>query len=111
MEVANKNFEAFPHFNFPYDNATINFINILIRGKDFENAKKQMRILAEETRQWLDFYSSLDNDDLMSFESDMSSSLEAVRIITLLSQRVEDPAFSQEMNQLLAAYNVQNMPN
>ncbi|NNF32850.1 MAG: DUF2723 domain-containing protein [Saprospiraceae bacterium] len=111
MEVANKNFEVFPHFNFAYDNATINFINILIRGKDFENAKKQMRILAEETRQWLDFYSSLDNDDLMSFESDMSSSLEAVRIISLLSQRVEDPAFAQEMNELLSAYNIQNMPN
>lgn len=111
MEVANKNFEVFPHFNFAYDNATINFINILIRGKDFESAKKQMRILAEETRQWLDFYSSLDNDDLMSFESDMSSSLEAVRIITLLAQRVEDPAFAKEMNELLSTYNVQNIPN
>ena len=111
IEIANKHFEAFPHFNFPYDNATINFINILVRGGDFENAKKHMSILAEETRQWLEFYSSLSNIDMISFEGDMNESLEAARIIVLLAQRVEDPGFAQEINGMLGRYGVQNTPN
>jgi hypothetical protein len=111
LEVVNKQFEVFPHFNFAYDNGAINFINILIRGGDFENAKKHMRILAEESRQWLNFYSSLDNDDLMSFENDMKESLDAVRIIQILATRVEDPSFVEEMKNLLADYSMQGAPN
>ena len=52
-----------------------------------------------------------DVPDLISFESDMTESLEAARILGILAQRVEDPGFAQEIANLLQAYNVQNMPN
>lgn len=106
VEVANMQFEKFPHFNFPYDNNVINFINILVRGKDFESAKKHMRILGEEAKQYMDFYLSLSDEDLQSFNAtgDPQEKLETIRFVRSLSSRVEDPAFEQEMNDLLGEY-------
>ena len=117
VAIINKQFEAFPHFNFPYENTIINFINILIRGGDYESAKKHIRILAEEINQYLNFYASLDPDDFQAFgggqaNGDPQSRLDGARLITeRIATTVQDPAFVQEMKDLLAAHITQAVPN
>lgn len=111
IELANQLFESFPHFNFPYDNAMVNPINILVRGGDFENAKKHIRILATETQQKLAFYDSLDPDDLSSFAGDMRSDLELIPLLTSLAASVEDPDFQKEITDMLAPYRQSGVPN
>ncbi len=103
-ELANKAFEAFPHNNFPYSNSTINFINVLVQGDDFESAKKHSRIFAEETRQNLEFYQSLDQDDFGSFQTNYEDAIQAANYILLIARSVEDPAFEKEMKDMLESY-------
>lgn len=101
-ELANKYFEAFPHMNFPYDYTIISFINILVEAGDFESAKKHLGILAEETRQYIDFYDSQTRTKVLeSFGQDLQSRMATIQEIFTVSKRVEDPAFEEEMKSLL----------
>ena len=84
--MANKYFEAFPHMNFPYDSGIMPFINVLISAKDFESAKKHLRILAEETKQYITFYESqTDKDVFDSFRQDYEYRLGAIQDVLDLS--------------------------
>ncbi|MBK8698833.1 MAG: DUF2723 domain-containing protein [Saprospiraceae bacterium] len=96
-DLANKYFEVFPHMNFPYDAGIVPFLNVLINAGDFESAKKHIAILAEETKQFGDFYQTLDADDIMSFSQDIDLSAQAAGDVKELSTKVQDPAFEKEM--------------
>jgi len=102
VAMANKYFEAFPHMNFPYDSGIMPFINVLISAKDFESAKKHLRILAEETRQYITFYESqTDKDVFDSFRQDYEYRLGAIQDVLDNAKKVEDPAFEKEMSDML----------
>jgi len=101
-EMANKYFEAFPHMNFPYDSGIMPFINVLINAKDFESAKKNLRILAEETKQYIVFYESQTNKEVFdSFRQDYEYRLSAIQDILDNAKKTEDPAFEKEMSDML----------
>jgi len=103
-EMANKYFEGFPHMNFPYDAGIMPFINVLVNAKDFESAKKHLKILAEETKQYIEFYESqTDKDVFDSFERDYQYRLSSVQDVIETSKKVEDPAFEKEMSDLLSS--------
>lgn len=102
--LANKYFEGFPHMNFAYDVGVVPFINVLVQSKDFDSAKKHMRILAEENEQFMKFYNSLDNDDYEQFRQDMAYTMRAISDVLNMSNQVEDPAFSKEMNDKLGKF-------
>ena len=103
-DLAKKYFEGFPHMNFAYDAGVMPFINVLARAKEYEEAKKHMRILAEECDQWMQFYVSLDQEDFQQFQQDMSFSLRAIDDLIRTSTMMEDPAFAKEMQDKLAKY-------
>jgi hypothetical protein len=103
--IVNKYFEAFPHINFPYDYGIMPFIQLLISGKDFESAKKHMRILANETKQYIEFYESqTDKKVLDSFGQDYQTRMVAAQDLIANSKKVEDPAFEKEMSNMLSQY-------
>lgn len=102
VAMANKYFEAFPHMNFAYDSGIMPFINVLISAKDFESAKKHLRILAEETKQYITFYESqTDKDVFDSFRQDYEYRLGAIQDVLDNAKKVEDPAFEKEMSDML----------
>ncbi|HMQ06053.1 MAG TPA: DUF2723 domain-containing protein [Saprospiraceae bacterium] len=103
-ELMLKYFEAFPHFNFPYDKGTLNPLNILVRAGDTENAKKHIRILAEETRQKLIFFESLDQYAMASFQDDYKDGLEVIRFLEALSSNVNDAGFKDEISGMLGTF-------
>lgn len=110
-DLANKYFEAFPHMNFPYDGGVVPFINVLVSAGDFENAKKHLRILAEESRQYMVFYESLSEDDLSSFEDDLRYRVGTINQVINLAGEVQNPVFKEEINTMLKDYRYQNTKN
>jgi hypothetical protein len=103
-DIAKKYFEGFPHMNFPYEASVMPFINILIRAGEFDEAKKHMRILANHSAQQMEFYNSIDDDDLASFQQEMSFAMSAINDINRVASQVQDPDFANEMTNLLSPY-------
>ena len=102
-EMVNKYFEGFPNMNFPYDSGIMPFINVLISAKDFESAKKHLRILAEETRQYIEFYESqTDKSVFDSFGQDYQYRMSAAQDVIETAKKVEDPTFEKEMGDKLS---------
>ena len=110
--LSKKFFEAFPHFNFPYDEGVTPFIRVLISGGEKEEAEKHLRILAEETYQRLNFYESLDEEDFQQgFTRDYGFSIRAVNDILQISQLFGDQALQKEMKDLLGQYDISRLQN
>jgi hypothetical protein len=102
-EMASKYFESFPHMNFPYDSGIMPFINVLVSSKAYDEVKKHIRILAEETRQYIVFYESqTDRDVFDNFKQDYEYRLSSISDIMEISKKVEDPAFEKEISDLMA---------
>ena len=105
VNMANKFFEAFPNMNFRYDGSIISFIDVLATGNAKEAAKKHIKILATETQQHLRFFNSLDSEDLAgSFSNDFSFFNRVVSELDGLLAKVNDPAFTQEINKMLGEF-------
>lgn len=64
VKLVDKYFEAFPHMNFPYDYNSMYLINVYMSAGALEEAKPHLEIMAKETADWLNFYESLDPEDL-----------------------------------------------
>ena len=104
IALARKYFEVFPHFNFPYDYSVVPFIEALIKGEEYEEAKEHLRVLAEESAQYMDFFFSLSDDDLSSFESDISITQLSISGVLRNASKVKDDAFRNEMEALLGEF-------
>lgn len=104
--LANKFFDSFPNFNFEYDSTIFPFIDVLIRAKDYENAKKHIRILAEGTKDKMYFYESLDENDFTSFRDDFQYSLRSANDILRSLEKLKDEDFINEMNDLIGEYDI-----
>ena len=101
-EMANKYFESFPNMNFPYDAGIMPFINILISAKKYDDAIKHLRILAQESKQYIDFYESQSSQDVFqSFRQDYEYRLSAVSDVLQASGEVQNDAFKKEMEDML----------
>ncbi|MBP6695793.1 MAG: hypothetical protein KA161_11740, partial [Saprospiraceae bacterium] len=67
--------------------------------------KKHVGILAKETKQYLDFYESQTDDDVLNnFKQDYQARLSTVQDVLEIAQKTGDPTFKKEMEDLLSAY-------
>lgn len=105
IETTDAYFTGFPHMNFPYDARVLPHINVYIRAKAMDKAKLHMRILAEEMADNMDFFNSLDEDDLKAgFNLDWRLANNAISEILKTSKTMGDDAFAQEMESLLGPF-------
>jgi len=107
-DMARKYFSAFPHMNFAYDDSVMPFIDALVATGNKEEAKEHLDILVNETVQRLDFYSSLDDDDLKSFSSDSQYAMRALRQIIDVLDDIGDPEYTAKVNSIIGPYNPTN---
>jgi hypothetical protein len=107
--LAAKYFEAFPHFNFPYDESVVPFIEVLNEVGRTEEAKEHLKILADETMQKLRFYDSLNEEDFASFKSDYGYAIRAVSDIFSVTRRMNDPDLLQQFEKELGDYDISKM--
>ena len=103
--IGKKFFEGFPHFNFPYDESIVPFIELIAEGGDIAEAKKHLEILGTETIQKLRFYDSLDEDDLPSFRQEYSYALRAVPELISLASTIGDKEMQDRFDSELSKYN------
>ena len=105
IETTDAYFEGFPHMNFPYDARVLPHINVYIRANAMDKAKYHMRILANELADYMEFFNSLDEEDLRAgFNLDWRLSANAITEILKVSKTMKDDAFAQEMESILGPY-------
>ncbi|MEM1120069.1 MAG: DUF2723 domain-containing protein [Bacteroidota bacterium] len=103
IELCDKYFEAFPNMNFPYDYNAFYFIQSYLRAGAVEKAKQHALILAQESAEHLNFYASLDPDDLAAgFASDQRLANNAKGSLDQLAKEIGDQAFTDQINQIFA---------
>ncbi len=109
IDLVEKYFEGFPHMNFPYDYNAYYMIRILIQAGAYEKAKKHMKILADETADHLNFYYSLDPDDLESgFQQDFALAMRTQQDLISAAKQAKDTAFEKELTELFKPYALKN---
>ncbi len=106
-EMSKKYFDSFPHYNFPYDDSIIPFIDIIIDFGDMEEAKKHLDILAEEQRQKMVFYNSLEDDDLPSFRTQYGYTMRSIPDILAAARSIGDDYY-KTINDKLGPYDPSN---
>ena len=112
VALADKYFEAFPNFNFPYDDSVFPFIQMYIQSGQAEKAKMQMRILAEVSSERLAFFDTLDeNVREVSFRREYILALRGANNVLNASSLVNDAAFAAEMQQLLGNWSIEGLRN
>jgi len=110
ISMLDQYFEAFPAMNFPYDANTTLFIDLYIQAGAVENAKKHLRLLAQETAQRLKFFDSLGSRVQDGYESDRDSYLRASGdMLRMASSDIKDEAFTNELTALLGDYSLKSL--
>lgn len=105
IDITDAYFKGFPNMNFPYDARTLPHINIYIRAGALDKAKEHIRILAQQSKEYMVFFDSLDEDDLKAgFNLDYRLANSAINEILKVSKTMKDDAFAQEMDALLGPY-------
>jgi len=108
--IASLYFTAFPHMNFKYDSYVSQFIEAFMSNGDTDLAKQHIRLLAREMQDYMEFYTSLSPSDLENgFRDDYRFDLRAVGDALQLTRQINDPAFTQEINQLIGPYQSTNL--
>ena len=88
--------------NFTYDPSMVLFLDILVQAGDLEAAKKELRTLANVTKEYLDFFNTLTQEEIRGgFEGDMNSYSQVRGDILRLAAEVKDPTYESEIKALL----------
>jgi hypothetical protein len=108
-QVLDKYFASYPHMNFPYDYNVMMLINEYYRGGMPEKAKPHVKILANELAQYMNFYQSLNSDDLAAFRYEVQQTQRTIdNVYNVVGQN--DEAFKKEIQGILNPYKVQQAP-
>ncbi|MEO6131096.1 MAG: DUF2723 domain-containing protein, partial [Saprospiraceae bacterium] len=105
VDITDKFFEGFPAMNFPYDARIMPHINIYVRAGEYEKAKLHIRLLAKQMVEDMEFYDTLDEDDLKAgFSLDYRLANSAISEILKVSRSIKDDAFAKEMEDMVGKY-------
>lgn len=107
VKLVDKYFEAFPHFNFPYDFNTMFFIRIYLAADAYkDHAKPHLELLANDTEQYLKFLETLDVEQLMlGFRSEADEFLRTKNELLRLVQQSGDKEFEEILKARFEPFN------
>ncbi len=104
VSLLDKYFEAFPHMNFPYDFNTLHIIRAYLSAGAFDKAKPHLKILAEETADYLEFYFSIGDGISDVFAQDFAYVDRTREELLRLVAQGQDAAFKAEIEKMLEPY-------
>ena len=107
IELTKKYFEAFPDYNFHYTYDVSPFIDILVRQDADDEAKKHIRILANEARENLIFFESIDPEIVeksFTFRQDMQRYLAAANDVVRFAREIGDQTFTTEIENTVGQF-------
>ncbi len=100
IQLIDKQFEAFPHFNFPYDGTSMAFINLYLESKAYEKAKPHMQILANHIQEYQVFFRTLDPMDLEAGFSGEKAEMDRTMVdLIRMADEQGDDAFADELTE------------
>jgi hypothetical protein len=111
VEMLDAFFTGFPHMNFPFTARTLVYLNFYVQAGAPDKAKPHLRTLANEFVDFMEFYDSLDQQELQIFSNDYNATVQGVQELLRIAQRLNDDAFASEMQEILSNYTVQNLQN
>ena len=105
-ELAKKFFEVFPHMNFPYDEQVLNLMNVLANAGEIDEAKKHMRLLANEVDQYLNYFEPFSVEKLqdIGFIEKYAYMLRGKEQLIQMSSKFNDDAFAKEIQDMVGKY-------
>ena len=110
VQLLDKNFAAFPNFNFPYNSQTMYFLDAYMQAGAYEKAKPHIKILADNLLANLKFYNSLSADDKAgSFQNDFMQDLQTKEQLLRLVETAGDKTYKDELDKIFAPYKVEQM--
>jgi hypothetical protein len=106
IQMIDKYFEAFPAYNFPYDQFSMYMAQSYLEAGANDKAKDIMKKIAAETAEFLRFYDSLTAKELNSgFQNDAMSYLRIkMDLIRSAREVLKDEAFAKELEDQLNQY-------
>ncbi len=111
VALSKKYFEAFPDFNFAYDYSVLPFIEVLVSAGEIEEAEKHLDILTNNVDQYMQFFYSLDQDDLQSFDIEIQKAQMAIGGIMRLLPALGDDDYKKKIESKLKPYMEDNKGN
>jgi uncharacterized membrane protein len=103
-DLARKFFEAFPHFNFTYDYTAVALIEVLLKAGEQEEAKMHADILVNEIDQYMQFFYSLPEKKLNSFDIEIQRTEIALRGMNRLLPDFSDQEYRARVETILKPY-------
>jgi len=103
-ELSKKYFESFPHYNFPYDYSIIPFLEVLISAGEIKEAEKHIDILVNEVDQYMQFFYSIDEEDMNSFEMEKRKIDIALGGVLRLLPNMKDDEYKKKVEAKLKPY-------
>lgn len=110
VKLLNKYFEAYPHMNFPYSYNTWMVMRQYFRVGAVKDAKKHVKILADETADHLNFYASLSEGKRLAFQQEISFANRAMTEMTQIVETSDDEDLKNYLRQVFAPFNVTQPP-
>jgi len=102
--LADRYFEAFPAFNFQYDQFAALMADIYARSDAKEKAKAKIREIAEAQVQTLRFVKSQSPDFQKGYRQDQQFALGCAQTMMRTADEMDDKAFSKELEDMFAPY-------
>jgi len=105
--LAKKYFESFPHKNFSLDEQSIPMLRVLVNSGNCDTAKPLVRTLANEAKQYLDFFEPMtvaemtDNGWIEKYAYMIQRTKDAV---VSIAGNCKDDAFTAEITDMLSKY-------
>ena len=124
-DISAKYFQAFPHMNFhfkPYEinyqtqgNFTLDMTDGLIQAGRLDEAKGHIRVLADQTAQYMEFFGSLDPDELQGFrfggDDWVTKTQMSLQKILAKVPSLNDTEFTNEIQAILGPHQTQQILN
>ncbi|MFT5802051.1 MAG: hypothetical protein ACI956_001861, partial [Nonlabens sp.] len=113
VDIVDKYFEAFPHMNFSFDGNTMIFINMYEQANQHEKALPQIRTLAKETEEQLQFLMyGLTPDELQAgFTQEFSNFQRVKNDLLRVARESGDKALEEELKAQFSPFDLGSTEN
>ena len=104
IALTDKYFEAFPSYNFQYDQFSAFMTDVYIRSDAKDKAAARIRDIAVSLEQQLRFHSSLSPRFQSSYQQEQQFTMSTAQNLMNMANDMKDDALKNELNQLFGKY-------
>ena len=104
IALADRYFEVFPEYNFPYDQFSAFLADVYFRAGANEKAAAKAREIAKTIAQQLRFIQSQSPDFQRGYAQDRDYAMSTAQVLMRMAQDLKDEALQKDLDETLGAY-------